>query len=574
MTWHVIALLALLVLAAGCGPAVVIVTATPSPTPGPTAAPSLTPLPTAAPTATATPTPQATPTPLPPGVWIAPGVPGGVRAVFDPLLADGYRLVQNPMAADLRLDLEIEGAPVAAQWVYAVVAPFPTLADEVAWADVLRFWSGEPDALAYLSNTGAAPTLILAADVLKTLTARLGPPAPAAPVQTVPGDAVERAAWEACGASWSILPFHELRPEWKVLRVDGVDLLDRDADLAGYPLAVNVGLHGAAAAIDAAANAMASAGTWRATNRDPARMTTLAMTGVTALARVTAQRMDAVDVDYPARDILPVLQGADLLHISNEVAFAPDCVPDYTWTSMTFCARDAYFDLLTHIGADVIELTGNHINDWGTAALDHSLDLYQAAGMGVFGGGRNLEAATTPYLTAHNGNTFAFVGCNPLGPPGAFAGVSSPGAAPCDYDALRRQIGELAGQVDIVVVTQQYWEYDHAEPTAKQVADFASLARAGADIVSGSQAHTPQGFAFVDGAFVHYGLGNLFFDQMQSLTLREMFIDRHVIYEGRHISTALFTGVIEDFARPRPMTPDERRDFLSRLFAAPPLCPG
>ncbi|MCZ7543680.1 MAG: CapA family protein [Anaerolineae bacterium] len=368
------------------------------------------------------------------------------------------------------------------------------------------------------------------------------------------------------------MPFDALRPEWKVLAVDGVNLLDRAADLAGYPLRVGVGLHGPADAVDAAGRALAVQGAWRVTNRDPARMTVLAMTGVTALARVTARRMDEVDVTYPAGDILPVLEQADILHVSNEVSFSPDCQPDYRWTSMSFCARASYFDLLTHIGVDVVELTGNHLNDYGTAGLDYSLGLFEAAGMGVFGGGRNLEAARAPWRTEHNGNTFAFVGCNPVGPPNAYATADRPGAAPCDYGALRQQIGALAGEVDVVVVTQQYWEFDHANPTPQQVEDFSSLARAGADIVSGSQAHQPQGLAFVEGRFVHYGLGNLFFDQMQAVNLREMFIDLHVIYEGRHISTALFTGMLEDFARPRPMTPDERRDFLGRLFDAPPLC--
>jgi hypothetical protein len=562
----------LILLLAGCRPAAVVVTATPSSTPGPTGAPTATASVTPSPTPTPTPTQTPSPSPTPITLWIAPGVPEGVRAAFEPLLAGGaYRLVEGHGSANLRLELSSEDAPVRAQWVYAAVAPFPTLANAVAWADVQRFWSGEPGALAYLSNNSAPPTLVVSADVLETLTALLGPPDPAAPVQMVPGDAVHLVAWQQYPASWSIVPFHRLRPEWKVLAVDGVSVLERQADLTEYPLAVEVGLDGAPEAVDRAASDLAISSAWQSTNREPTRMTTLVMTGVTALTRATAWRMETASALYPARDILPLLQGADILHISNEVAFAVDCPfpnPSFTSANMRFCARDAYFDLLTHIGADVIELTGNHVNDWGTAALAHSLDLYTAAGMGTFGGGRNLEAAHAPYITAHGGNTFAFVGCNPVGPPAAFAMADAPGAAPCDYAALHTQIAELAQAVDIVVVTQQYWEFDHAAPTPKQVEDFANLARAGADIVSGSQAHTPQGFAFVEGAFVHYGLGNLFFDQMQSLALRELLIDQHVIYDGRHISTVLFTGLIEDYARPRPMTAAERRDFLARVFAA------
>ena len=61
-------------------------------------------------------------------------------------------------------------------------------------------------------------------------------------------------------------------------------------------------------------------------------------------------------------------------------------------------------------------------------------------------------------------------------------------------------------------------------------------------IVSGSHAHHAQGFGFHVDGFIHYGVGNLFFDQMDYIETRQMFADKHVLYEGRHISTVLFTG--------------------------------
>ena len=93
-------------------------------------------------------------------------------------------------------------------------------------------------------------------------------------------------------------------------------------------------------------------------------------------------------------------------------------------------------------------------------------------------------------------------------------------------------------------------------------------ATAGAAAVSGSQGHHAQGFAFQDGAFIHYGLGNLFFDQMWSLETRQEFLDRHVFYDGRHISTEVLTAILEDYARPRPMSEAERAALLQAAFAA------
>jgi len=61
------------------------------------------------------------------------------------------------------------------------------------------------------------------------------------------------------------------------------------------------------------------------TNRDPSRLTIVAMTGVTALVRATAFTMEQRGVKYPGKDVRDWLRDADITHISNEVPFARDC---------------------------------------------------------------------------------------------------------------------------------------------------------------------------------------------------------------------------------------------------------
>ena len=95
------------------------------------------------------------------------------------------------------------------------------------------------------------------------------------------------------------------------------------------------------------------------------------------------------------------------------------------------------------------------------------------------------------------------------------------------------------------------------------------MAEAGAVIVSGSQAHQPQGMEFLNGAFIHYGLGNLFFDQYDLCpACRQGLIDRHVFYNGRYISTELLPLQFIDYSRSRPMTVDESNALLEELFTA------
>jgi hypothetical protein len=243
---------------------------------------------------------------------------------------------------------------------------------------------------------------------------------------TDPAEMVER-AW-AERPSLLILPFHQLRPELKLLRLDGVSPLTADFDPATYPLTVTVNVAGAETAV---ADFLAA---WQglATNWDPGKLTRVAMTGVTALTRATAYQMEIGGVLGPGTAVGPVLQSADIAHVSNEVSFTPDCPYPDPIGGTTFCSRESYFELLTWLGIDVVELTGNHVNDWGTDALLHSLDLYDGAGMAVFGGGADVAAAQQPALFEHNGNRLAFVGCNPVGPAYAWAGEAKPGSRFCD----------------------------------------------------------------------------------------------------------------------------------------------
>jgi poly-gamma-glutamate synthesis protein (capsule biosynthesis protein) len=241
---------------------------------------------------------------------------------------------------------------------------------------------------------------------------------------------------------------------------------------------------------------------------------------------------------------------------------------------LIFCSSPERIELLEYISTDIVELSGNHMNDYDIAAMNLTLEMYAERGWETFAGGWNLEDARSPALITHNGNQLAFIGCNPVGPPNAWATETQPGSAPCgDYGWMLDEIRSLRANGYLTIVTLQYEEDYTAYPSIEMEADFRRLAEAGALMVSGSQAHTPKNMVFSDSAFIHYGLGNLFFDQMEVYYndrlmpgTREAFIDRLVFYDGQLISVELLTTMLEDYARPRPMTPIEREALLSRIF--------
>lgn len=473
-----------------------------------------------------------------------------------------------PASSAAEADLQLApGLPTAlANWVYVVVAPFPTLADDVKWQDVRDFWAGKSGALSVISEDETSPTLFVTADTLDVLTGMLGEPSLQTPISVTASAELIDAAWAARPHTWSIVPFDELQPRWKVLSIDSVSVLDKQLNVDQYPLSVSVGTKGKGA--ETLAKALVENGKL-ATNRDVERMTILVMTGVTAMARAIAAKMEEKGVLYPTEKVGDLLRNADITHISNEIPFTDKCpTPDPHTKSLAFCSSPHYMAVLHAVGVDVVELTGNHVHDYGAQALLDTLEMYHQEDIPYYGGGKNLEEALQPLLIEKNGNKIGFVGWNPVGPPIAWATADGPGAAPCNYDQAHAELAKLKTEVDVPIATLQYWEFDLYEPTPQQRVDFRGMVDAGAVIVSGSQAHQPQALEFYKGGFIHYGLGNLFFDQMWSTPTRQEFIDRHVIYEGRYISTELYTYLLEDYAQPRPMTSEERHDLLATIFKA------
>jgi poly-gamma-glutamate synthesis protein (capsule biosynthesis protein) len=489
-------------------------------------------------------------------------LPSGVREAVQ--IPPGFALAERPEGAALRLEAS-PAAPLS-RWVYALAAPFPTILSGVSSAELRQAWSGNP--------TGAmlARPILVAPGTHEIFTRLWGASSPST-VAVIPEADLLAVAWERLQVV-AILPFEALEPRWKTLEVDGQSPLRKNFDAAAYPLSAPLSLQGDPALVEAvsalygpgsAAPLLPAVG-----NRDPGRLTVLAMTGVTALVRATAFTMERRGVLYPGKDVGDILRNADITHISNEVPFASDCpYPNPTQPDMRFCSDDRYLALLQDMSADVIELTGDHFADWGAQAMRHTLDLYDGAGMRYYGGGRNFSEGRQALIVEHNGNQIAFIGCNGKGGGFATAGDQRPGAVTCDFDFLQAEIARLRAEGYQPVATFQHFEYYTYKAQPDQVRDFHRLAEAGAIIVSGSQAHQPQALDFAGGALIHYGLGNLFFDQYDvSEATRQGFIDRHVFYDGRYLGAELLGIQFVDYARPRPMTAEEQGDLLNKVFKA------
>ena len=523
--------------------------------------------------------PTTTPSPTPPALtfWADPATPGDLLNRIT--LPAGAVWVDDLAQATFSLQpLESirSSATIISQthWVYALAAPFLTVRDDVSRDDLKAAVRGQ----ASTSSPAPFTELLVRQSDQATVYSLLG--------IDLPADAVVRARAvsddqfdvppDPENPAWAILPFDQLSPGWKVISLDGVSPLDENFSADSYPLSRQFALSAAPSTVASLATELSTqlSALLPAANRDPNQLTSLVMTGVTAMVRQTAYNMEKDGVTSPATGIRDLLQSADLTHISNEVSFYEGCPePNPNYEGYSFCSSPSYLNLLEYVGADIIELTGNHNNDsrafYHVDAVPYTLNLYKQQGMQWYAGGVNLEEAKKPLLVEHHGNKLAFIGCNSYGPPMAWATEASSGSAPCeDFGWIADSIQSLASQGYLPIVTFQYQEdYDTGLLSGAQ-ANFRRMVDAGAIIVNGSQSHVAKVMEIYQGALIDYGLGNLFFDQPGIYSTYRSIVQRHFFYAGKYISTELDTIILQQTSRLRPMTAKEREVFLTDLFSA------
>lgn len=213
---------------------------------------------------------EATPTPFLPlsgtvsgAIWFDPHLPPALLEAAR--LPAGWQITDQSQIAQVQVEVGGNGLQ-AGCWVYAVVARFATVQDEINSLSLRRAWYGLDTSL---------PPLIVEADTLAMFTGWWGVPGEGA-VQVVPTGKMSEILWQQPEAR-GIIPFERLEARLKVLAVDGISPLARGLDESAYPLALPYVLSGERAA--------ELAGILPRGNRDESKMTVVAVTGVTALVR-------------------------------------------------------------------------------------------------------------------------------------------------------------------------------------------------------------------------------------------------------------------------------------------------
>ncbi|MBE0685446.1 MAG: CapA family protein [Anaerolineaceae bacterium] len=440
-------------------------------------------------------------------------------------------------------------------FVYALVSPFNTTQDDITTEQLKNILIGETTdqplvERIFLSNS----TYSLLSEFLGDLTTN---------IIIVPEDEIFSYVSQSSG-NYGLIRFDLLEPKWKVIGIENISPYDHNFDQENYYLNFPIRLNCSQNEIT---KLILNDLEEKFSTRYADKVTSVLLTGTTALTRATADRMEKLGNQYPGENIKSWFENSDIRHISSETPFFDDCpFPNPVQKNLVFCSRTKYAELFSFLQVDIIELTGNHLLDKGVLPFENTLSLFNQSGLPYYAGGFSEGEAEQPVLLEHNGNKFAFLGCNIAGPPNVWATETRSGVNDCDFSIMSEQLRALKEEGYLPIVTFQYYESNSMKPSSSQMSDFRKMVDAGSLIVSGSQSHVPMSMEIYHDAFVHYGLGNLFFDQMDSVSNRREFLDRHIFYDGRFIGTELLTAMLENYAQPRPMTEKERTSLLQDAF--------
>ncbi|MBQ6486194.1 CapA family protein [Candidatus Saccharibacteria bacterium] len=310
-----------------------------------------------------------------------------------------------------------------------------------------------------------------------------------------------------------------------------------------------------------------------------------AQTGVTALTRAMTLTLNGKAGgrgSYFADKIKDFLSSKDLTHISNEVSFTDGCKG--STGTMSLCADWRSLDSITAIGTDIVELTGNHNNNYGTSNNIKTIEKYEELGMKTVGGGKTEEEAAKPLELDEKGNKITLLAYNHSTSTkgnGELADGNRPGANGFTEEKAKKDIKEAKERGDFIIVDIQYSEcYSYPDgytempscdkPISGQKNFFRQFIDWGADVVIGTQAHHPQTFELYEGKPIYYGLGNLFFDQTYWPGTQRGYILTHYFYNGKLLNTRI-SPTWYDASHQVYLTDESTSEkFIKRLMEASP----
>ncbi len=241
---------------------------------------------------------------------------------------------------------------------------------------------------------------------------------------------------------------------------------------------------------------------------------TLVAVGDIMLGRYIGRVTHDYGSDFPFSKVASLLRAADIVFGNLEsIISTSECRPSYPGKPYNFHASKDAAPALRNAGFTVLNLANNHAMDYGESSLTKTARLLAENGIVTLGAGKDGEQAHKPAIVSVSGTSFGFLGYSMAHAGSVYAGQQHAGIAQLKLDDIKRDIAELRGKVDVLVVSLHWGKEYDTMPTQQQRQDVHTMIDWGADIIIGHHPHVLQGLEIYNGKLIAYSLGNFVFDQ-------------------------------------------------------------
>lgn len=228
---------------------------------------------------------------------------------------------------------------------------------------------------------------------------------------------------------------------------------------------------------------------------EPAR---LLFVGDIMLARGVEWRIGKTHLEYPLSDIAEYLSAADLTIGNFEGTIRQ--TPNQELDGFTFDTTPAIAKTIADAGMDVVSLSNNHSDNYGSAVVASTRSTIANLGMTPFGD--PYESSNFVGHASVNGIAISFIGFHAFGE---------------EPESIIEVIQSEKAAGNFVIVLPHWGnEYQHT-PSIAQTEAAHLFVEAGADAIVGAHPHVVQTYENYNGVPIIYSLGNFLFDQSWSV---------------------------------------------------------
>ncbi len=294
----------------------------------------------------------------------------------------------------------------------------------------------------------------------------------------------------------------------------------------------------------------------------------LVFTGDVLLGDAAQPLIDSEGYDATLAGLVAVTRGDTLIgNAEGPITTRTDKHnPGQTWD---YNMQPEAAQALADFGFVAMGLGNNHLMDRGPQGVDDTLRHLAAAGVGVFGGGLDADAAAEPYLVDTTHGLVAVVGFGDEWTNSPAATADGPGVIPFDAASIEEGYRRSREAGATHVVAYVHWGANYTAVRTDQRRGAELFAAAGYDLVVGHGPHVVQPFEVVDGMPVAFSLGNFAFGTPGRYSEEHPGYGTIVGVEigARGLERLEFSCVVTDNRRveyrPTPCPVDEAREVLA-----------